>query len=161
MVVFLFGMVLFKQIHPNHINDSWFQEGFIAVKQYQWHESPLHRAQAGQRFDLSPFILCELSVTDLGTRDQILLLPVNIFLLAIPVNTTSLVAYYALFCQTLLPLFLLFPTFFLPFPPCTHLAHSSHTRIVHRFGRWSVRRNVIFFNITLVMFSDNSYSICL
>lgn len=55
VVVFLFGMVLFKQIHPNHINDSWFQEGFIAVKQYQWHESPLHSAQAGQRFDLLPF----------------------------------------------------------------------------------------------------------
>lgn len=107
------------------------------------------------------FILCELSVTDLGTRDQILVLPVNIFLLAIPVNTTSLVAYYALFCQTLLPLFLLFPTFLLPFPPCTPLAHSSHTRIVHRFGRWSLSRNVISFNITLVMFSDNSYSICL
>lgn len=32
LVVFLLGMVLFKQIHPNRINDSWLQEGFIAVK---------------------------------------------------------------------------------------------------------------------------------
>lgn len=128
------------------------------------HESPLHMAQAGQRFDLSPFynlmLDSELSVTDLGTRDQILLLPVNIFLLAIPMNTTSLAVYYAPFCQTLFTLFLLFPPF-LPFPPYTHLAHSSHTRAIHRFGRWACRRNIISFNVSLVMFSDSSYSICL
>lgn len=35
LVLLLFGMVLFKQIHPNHINDSWLREGFIAVKRYQ------------------------------------------------------------------------------------------------------------------------------
>lgn len=34
LVALLFGMVKFKQIHPNHINDSWVREGFIAVKRY-------------------------------------------------------------------------------------------------------------------------------
>lgn len=159
-------MVLFKQIHPNHINDSWLQEGFIAVKlpMTHGHQSPLHMAQVGQRFDLSPFYTLmldsKLSVTDLGTRDQILLLSVNIFLLAISMNTTSLVAYYALFCQTLLTLFLLFPAFLLPFPPFGSF-DSSHTRIIHPFGRWFRRRKIISFNISLVMFSANSYSICL
>lgn len=88
-------------------------------------------AQAGQRFDLSPFynltLDTELSVTDLGTRDKILLLPGNIILLAIPMNTTSLVAYYLtmhilhiLLCSA--KHFSYFSSYFPPFLP----SHRRH-----------------------------------
>lgn len=84
-------------------------------------------------------------------------LHVNSFLLANPV-LPSPVADYVLFCQIF---FSSCPPIFFPSQPFTHLALSSHTRILCRFGRWLCRRNMISFNISLVMFSENSYSICL
>lgn len=71
---------------------------------------------------------------------------------------------YVLFCQIFFSSrfsFYSHPPVFFPSQPCTRLAPSSHTRVICRFGRWLCRRNMISFNISLVMFSDKSYSNCL
>lgn len=164
LAALLLGMVFYKQIHPNHTNGSWLREGFVDVERHQWHWAgisfPHGSSRAKIRFDPLLWSNARLRI-DPGIKHQIPHLLINSFLLAYPINTEWP---RCRLCPILANTLHAFPSISHPHPATplyTYLAPSSHTRVICRFGRQFCRRNMISFNISLVMFSDSSYSICL